>query len=75
MRKTKAKLAHIDLNKMPPDLDAIELRRWCIEQATRWPVEPAYSHPGIASGGGGYAPRIEVDIVARAEKLFVWVTK
>lgn len=58
---------------IPSDVD---LRRWCIEQAIRWPVDPyPPQHYGVASGGGGFAPRPSVDIIARAEQVLLWVTK
>lgn len=53
--------------------DSIELRRWCIEQAARWPTESP-SYPGIASGGGMYKPSVEADLIGRAKKLLEWVT-
>jgi hypothetical protein len=51
--------------------DEVDLRRWCIEQAVRWPVEPA-RYPGIASAGG-YAPPTEHDVIGRAKKIHEWV--
>lgn len=52
-----------------PSGDEVELRRWCIEQATRWPV----------THGGGmmstYVHEQEVDLIGRAERLLAWVTK
>lgn len=49
----------------------IELNRWCIEQAMRWPV--------VSTGGmgGGYTslPRMDADadIIGRANKIMAWV--
>lgn len=55
---------------MNPDF---ELRRWCIEQAIKWPYESA-GLGNYAAGIGMPSPRTEVDIIGRAEKLYAWVT-
>lgn len=50
----------------------LELRRWCIEQASRWPTEREGGMGGVYSGGGGYR-MIEADLLGRAEKILKWV--
>lgn len=50
-------------------IDKTELRKWCIEQAIRWPTEGGYNQ--VMSGGGGY--KTEVDLIARARKILDWV--
>lgn len=55
--------------------DPIELNRWCIEMAMRWPVhEDCWGGGGYFSGGGGYVTRTDADIIERANKIFAWVT-
>jgi hypothetical protein len=49
-----------------------ELRRWCIEQAIRWPTEGSYA--SAVSGGGYGGARSEADVIGRAERLRKWVT-
>lgn len=56
-----------------PTKPEIELRRWCIEQATRWPME-SFNAGGVYSGGGGYR-QVEVDLLSRAQRIYDWVTK
>jgi len=41
-------------------LRGVELRRWCVEKAIGWPTVAC--------------PKDE-DVIARAEKLYEWVTK
>lgn len=55
-----------------PIRSQLELRRWCIEQASRWPTETRGSHGG--SFGGGYST-VDSDLIGRAEKILAWVTK
>lgn len=50
-----------------------ELRRWCIEQASRWPVEARSAY--AAQGLGGVVHYGDTDLIGRAEKIFAWVTK
>lgn len=50
----------------------VELRRWCIEQAIRWPEHNPPYGAAIGSVGGGYRP-IEADIISRANRLLNWV--
>ncbi len=50
--------------------EEIDLRRWCIEQAIRWPVESGsigYASSGISK------PAVEADVIGRATKLLNWV--
>lgn len=55
--------------------DQLELRRWCIEQAIRWPV---YETGGY---GGAYQnvpmPRLthDADVLGRAAKILKWITE
>ncbi len=46
-----------------------ELRRWCIEQAIRWPMYGPYG----AVSGGGFGGKVEADVIGRAERLLKWV--
>lgn len=58
----------------------VDLNRWCIEMAIRWPVvrvEPRY---GNAVGGiqPGYHPNIsggeaDADVIGRAAKIAAWI--
>jgi hypothetical protein len=65
----------------PTVVGDVELRRWCIEQAIRWPEVGAGGYHGIASGGGGYhgiasgggGYRTEANIIDRASRLLTWV--
>lgn len=57
------KKAKVTLKK--PGATTLELRRWCIEQAIRWPSERE-GMAGVYSGGGGYR--------AVADKILKWVT-
>lgn len=66
MRKAKLKLKPVSA---PAPL---ELRRWCIEQAIRWPTEREGGLNGVYSGGGGYR-MIESDLLGRADKILKWV--
>ena len=53
--------------------DEAELRRWCVEQALRWPMTGG--HGGYAgTAQGGYVPVQEANIINRAECLLKWVT-
>jgi len=47
----------------------VDLRRWCIENAIRWPTEN-YGAAVYSQGGG---VRHDVDVIARAEKILKWV--
>jgi hypothetical protein len=46
-----------------------ELRRWCIEQAIRWPMVGSSYSGGMAFSGG----EREADVIERAERLLTWV--
>lgn len=52
----------------------IDLNRWCIEMAMRWPVVSTYGGAGVYSGGGGL-PRQEcdADVIGRANKIMAWI--
>lgn len=62
MRKTQ-------LKKPPTQTPDMELRRWCIEHAIRWPTEH-YGNAVYSQGGG---IRGDADVIGRAEKLLKWV--
>lgn len=53
--------------------DEINLRRFCIEQAVRWPQEF-----GRSAAAGVYPPMglptQEADVVGRAKRIYEWVT-
>lgn len=58
--------------KITPKTD-IELNRWCIEMAIRWPV---HSTGGYGGGVGGIPyPKGEVDadVLGRASKIMAWI--
>lgn len=48
----------------------IELRRWCIEQAIRWPVSMG-SYPSNMTSA--FHPQVEADVIGRAKQLLDWV--
>lgn len=58
----------------------IELRRWCVEMAMRWPCfeDIVYSHAqnfgqlGQALGGQ-QKMRTDADVIGRANKIMAWV--
>lgn len=58
----------------------IELNRWCIEMAMKWPVHSSsgYSYPGGLGGAGtgmGYVPpgHKDEDVLGRAKSIRDWV--
>lgn len=61
--------------------DNVDLRRWCVEQAMRWPVyeDKSYGAQGglgaaaIYTQNGGQIVRTPADVVERAERLRAWV--
>jgi hypothetical protein len=63
------KKAKVIVKKRPPATDSTELRRWCIENAIRWPVDGGYGQ-----GLSQHMPRSDVDVIGRAKKLLDWVT-
>lgn len=54
----------------------LELNRWCIEQAMRWPVH-SFGGYGAVGGAGNYPPmprqETDADIIGRANKLMAWI--
>lgn len=50
----------------------VELNRWCIEMAMRWPVVSTGSYGGAASS---YVPMVtaDADVIGRANKIMAWV--
>lgn len=54
----------------------VELNRWCIEMALRWPVVSVGGY-GAAAGQLGYQnlPRSDqdADVIGRAAKIMAWV--
>lgn len=56
--------------------DTAELRRWCVEQAVRWPTVTSYGsqHGAVYSAGGGLPTQtVDADVVGRAERIRKWV--
>jgi hypothetical protein len=51
-----------------------ELRRWCVEQALRWPSLPPYPAQGIPGVPGIYQQQTGVDVLGRAELIRKWIT-
>lgn len=51
-----------------------DTRRWCIEQAIRWP-RVADSHSGAYGGMSVSRSEIDADIIGRAQKIFDWINK
>lgn len=62
--------------KRPPKLKDVELRRWCVEMAMRWPVfeDRLGGAYGAAVQGGMTVNRSDANIIARAEKILEWVS-
>ncbi len=59
--------------------DPLDLNRWCIDMAMRWPVHEDRLGAYGAAGGvytqhGGQIQRTEADVIARAKKIRDWVT-
>ena len=54
-----------------PDAVETELRRWCIEQSIKWPMQ---HHPynAVVSQGEGFR-QVEMDIIGRAKRILAWV--
>jgi hypothetical protein len=58
----------------------VELNRWCIEMAMRWPVvhvQASYGN-GLQGANAIYqqpvpARDIDADVIGRAEKIMAWV--
>lgn len=48
-------------------------RRWCVEQAMRWPDTPALA--SFADAAKSPPLRGEIDVIARAQKIFEWSTR
>lgn len=60
-------------------LKQIELRRWCIDQAMRWPsYEERVGYPQVAGSVyqqlGGAVTRKDADVIGRAKIILAWVT-
>lgn len=53
----------------------VELRRWCIEQAIRWPmIGPTSSYQQALNQMGLQPPRQqEANIIDRANRILAWV--
>lgn len=55
----------------------IELRRWCVEMAVRWPTitENYYGGGMMGGGAGGVSSRTtDADVIGRAKKIEAYVT-
>lgn len=50
--------------------DPVDLRRWCIEQAMRWPSTSDGSYVSNTFN----SPRYDADVIGRAKQLLNWVT-
>lgn len=66
--------------KPKPSANEVELRRWCIEMATKWPQTTVHrSSPGGPYGGmgGNYSTSevVEADVIGRADRLLAWVNR
>lgn len=57
--------------KLPPTNKEIEFKRWCIEQALKWPNGTNYTNQ-VAGGIGNYQ---QVDVINRADQIYNWVKK
>jgi hypothetical protein len=72
-KQTKARAAA----KARPDGTEAELRRWCIEQAIRWPTHGPYGSPQGAAANPWVSAMnngpVESDVIGRAERLRKWV--
>lgn len=53
----------------PQPTDELELRRWCVEQAIRWPSIGQYQGMGQSFP----PPYQEADVLGRANRLLAWV--
>jgi hypothetical protein len=51
-------------------LKRTDLRKWCIEQAIRWPT--TNGNYGVMSQGGG--TRTEADLIGNAKKIETYIT-
>ncbi|WP_315731723.1 MULTISPECIES: hypothetical protein [unclassified Bradyrhizobium] len=53
----------------------VELNRWCIEMAMRWPVVTTYGPTnGVYSAGGGLPHhQADADVIGRANKIMAWI--
>ena len=69
--------------KATPKSD-LELNRWCIEMAMRWPVHSSGGYysghaqgVGVYTQHGGYVPPVhkDEDIIGRAEKIMAWLKR
>lgn len=70
-----AKKAKVTIRKPPAMRSELELRRWCIEQAIRWPMDVIGGGNGGAYGIPGHiGQKVEQDVIGRAKRLREWVT-
>lgn len=58
----------------------VELNRWCVEMAMRWPIVHAPATYGNANAGmqqmyqqGQPARDVDADVIGRANKIAEWV--
>jgi hypothetical protein len=61
--------------KITPKTD-VELNRWCVEMAMKWPVVTTFGGNGAVYSAGGGLPtqQIDADVIGRALKIRNWVT-
>lgn len=63
---------------------SVDLRRWCVECAIRWPIYAQHAHGALYGGQqAGHIGQMyqqppsmaDHDVIARADKILQWVTK
>jgi hypothetical protein len=53
--------------------EAIQLRKWCVEQAMVWPVESPFGQRVCIEPTGKTSRARDIDVIERAEKLYAYV--
>ena len=66
MKKAKVK-------KQVAPKDEAEVRRWCIEQAIRWPWDSGHHYANAGGLGTMYQGPSEPNILKRADEILKWV--
>lgn len=66
-------MAKVAKKKITPS--EVELNRWCVEMAMKWPVVTSYGNQnGVYSAGGGLSSQqSDADVIGRANKIKAWV--
>lgn len=57
--------------KKPSSFIDRELRKWCIEEAMRWPTHTASYSSGM--GISGPSVTTDADVIGRAQKIESWI--